>query len=223
MARILITGGTGFVGSNLVRYFRRTNSVIIANRCEPPPHTRIEWHSLDITLRAETLALIREVRPEIIIHAAGNKDVRYCEQHPLDAFRTNAIGTRNVAIAARENDAKLIYISTDLVFPSTQGGYEEINIPHSPLVYGKSKAAGEYFAMRETGNLVICRTAGVYGKDSPLLHWLAGEVGNGKPVDCFLDVYNTPTFVDNFADMLEAIIRLNLTGIFHTVGRCVFR
>jgi len=174
---------------------------------------------LDITGRAETLKVIEEIEPEIIIHAAGNKDVRYCERHPTEAFRVNAIGTRYVAMAARNVGAKLLYISTDLVFPSTKGGYSEVDIPHSPLVYGRSKAAGEYLAMRETENLAVCRTAGVYGKNSPLLHWLADEVSGQKTVDCFLDVYNTPTFVDNFADMLDSVIRHNLTGLFHTVGR----
>lgn len=219
MARILIIGGTGFVGSNLVRYFQRTHSVIIANRSEPPPHVRIEWRQLDITRRAETLKVIGEIEPEIIINAAGNKDVRYCEKHPTEAFRVNAIGTRFIAKAARNVGAKLLYISTDLVFPSKEGAYSEVDIPHSPLVYGRSKAAGEFLAMRETDNLAICRTAGVYGKNSPLLHWLAGEISSEKSVDCFLDVYNTPTFVDNFADMLDSVIKNNLTGLFHTVGR----
>ncbi len=60
---------------------------------------------------------------------------------------------------------------------------------------------------------------GIYGKSSPLLRWLSTELEAGHGVDCFTDVINTPTYVENLAEMMEDILRKGLHGIFHTVGR----
>ncbi|MBC2745005.1 MAG: sugar nucleotide-binding protein, partial [Desulfosarcina sp.] len=147
------------------------------------------------------------------------RNVKFCEEHPDEANCTNAEGTGNVARACARIGAKLIYLSTDVVFSSTKGHYHEYDIPHSSLAYGRSKYRGETLAIQEMENIAICRSAGVYGKGSPLLHWFAGEIEKGKEVECFLDVFNTPTFAINLGEMLKQIIDCDLTGIFHTVGR----
>jgi dTDP-4-dehydrorhamnose reductase len=154
-----------------------------------------------------------------VIHAAGNKDVRFCEDHPDDANQINARGTQNVARACRGFGASMIYLSTDLVFSCLRGDYKEDELPQPTLVYGRSKLLGERFALDELKHVAICRSGGIYGKESPLLSWLSAELAAGRNVDCFVDVFNTPTYVENLAEMIETIIRKRLTGVFHTVGR----
>jgi dTDP-4-dehydrorhamnose reductase len=97
------------------------------------------------------------------------------------------------------------------------------------LVYGKTKLQGEELALQELNEVAICRSGGIYGRGSPLLYWLLGELKAGRTVECFTDVYNTPTYVDNLKEMFQIIIERGLNGIFHTAGRqrtnrfCFFR
>lgn len=219
MSRLLITGGTGFVGSNLASHLKFRNHVSIASRRPPKEESQIIWNALDVTDAKNTLQTFQQIRPDIIIHCAGIKDVRFCEQHPGAAHALNATGTQNVAAASKSIGAKLIYVSTDLVFPCEKGNYLETDMPGSPTTYGRTKYLGELLAMQEISNLAICRSGGVYGQNSPLLHWLEKKIRKGEEVECFLDVHNSPTFAENLGEMVEAIIQKDLTGIFHTVGR----
>lgn len=217
---VLITGGAGFVGSNLARFFAPHMSVIVADVVSPAQaSTSITWVKLDVRDVEATISIIEQVSPKVVIHAAGNKNVRYCESHPDEAYRVNALGTQNVAQACRTVGANMIYISTDLVFACTDGSYKETDTPHPTSVYGKTKLQGEELALQELNEVAICRSGGIYGRGSPLLRWLSGEIKAGRSVECFTDVYNTPTYADNLAEMLQIIIESKLNGIFHTVGR----
>jgi len=220
MNSLLITGGSGFVGKNLARFFTPRCSVATTYFRHPTPaDSAAQSFQLDVTDSEQVLAVFERVRPDAVIHAAGNKDVRFCEDHPDDANQINARGTQNVARACRGFGASMIYLSTDLVFSCLRGDYKEDELPQPTLVYGRSKLLGERFALDELKHVAICRSGGIYGKESPLLSWLSAELAAGRNVDCFVDVFNTPTYVENLAEMIETIIRKRLTGVFHTVGR----
>jgi dTDP-4-dehydrorhamnose reductase len=219
---ILIVGGSGFVGQNLTRFFKLKNLVTVTYLNSLLPSDLLETTKsiqLDIRDINTVLSTFDKLLPEVVIHAAGNKNVRYCESHPEEAYQTNALGTRNVARACHNVGARMIYISTDLVFSGTQGSYKETDLPLPSLVYGKTKLKGEEFALQELEDVAICRSGGIYGKNSPLLRWLATELNSDRIVECFTDVFNTPTYVENLAEMIENIIPKKLTGVFHTVGR----
>jgi dTDP-4-dehydrorhamnose reductase len=220
LGTILITGGAGFVGSNLARFFATHMSVIVAD-VGPPAQTStsVKWVKLDVTDVEATLSTIEQISPHVVIHTAGNKNVLYCEAHSDEAHKVNALGTQNVARACKTVGAHMIYISTDLVFACTDGVYKETDTPHPTSVYGTTKLQGEELALQELNEVAICRSGGIYGRGSPLLRWLAGELQAGRSVECFTDVYNTPTYAENLAEMIQAIIQQRLSGIFHTVGR----
>ncbi len=215
---MLITGGTGFVGSSLATFFQTDFNVTVGSRKESAKKSSIQWNQLDVSDKNNCITLLKELKPRFVIHCAGNKDVRSCEKNPQAARLTNAVGTSNIAEACKLTQAKMIYISTDLVFSSDNGQYKETEIPHSPLVYGQTKYEGEILASEILPGLAICRSAGIYGSESPLLHWFTDKIKSGEDVECFTDIFNTPTLVDNLGEMIQAIIDKNLTGIFHTVG-----
>lgn len=173
---------------------------------------------LDVRDSEAVFSVFERAGPKVVIHAAGNKNVRFCEDHPDEAHRINALGTRNVARACRGLGAGMIYVSTDLVFSGERGNYGEDESPRPASAYGKSKLQGERLAAEELNDVAVCRSGGIYGKKSPLLRWLSTELGAGRSVECFVDVFNTPTYVENLAEMIEAIITKRLTGVFHTAG-----
>ena len=110
MKRIWITGAEGHVGSALIDLLQEQPSgyedyIIPTDRKE-----------VDITNMDEVMGFVRLNRPDVIINCAGFTDVNECEANLDEAFRVNAIGVRNVAIAADEVHAKVIIISTDDVF-----------------------------------------------------------------------------------------------------------
>lgn len=221
MTKLLISGGSGFVGQNLAEFFAPRYTVVTTHLSRPPAVTELNTQSVQLDVRdaGATFRVFERVKPDVVIHAAGNKNVRFCEDHPDEAYRINALATQNVARACRDFGARMIYLSSDLVFSCVSGNYKEHDSPQPASVYGASKLEGERLALQETGDVVVCRSGGIYGKKSPLLSWFASEVGAGRSVECFVDVFNTPTYVENLAEMLEAIIRKRLVGVFHTAGR----
>lgn len=219
---LLITGGAGFVGQNLVRFFASRYSTIatyLKTRLPPDLETLTRSFQLEIKDVQAVSSLFEYLSPDVVIHLAGSKDVKCCETDPNEAYQVNTLGTQNVARACQRIGARLVYLSTDLVFGCTQGNYRETDVPHSPLVYGQTKLHGECIARQELDDVVICRSGGIYGWGSPLLRWVSSELTAGREVECFTDVYNTPTYVDNLAEMIQVIIERGLHGIFHTVGR----
>lgn len=220
MTKLLITGGSGFVGRNLAEFFAPRYSVVTTYMSSAAHASPARSIQLDVRDSEATLREFERVAPDVVIHAAGNKNVRFCEDNPSEAYRLNAEGTRNVARACRATGAKMLYLSTDLVFGGVDGNYKETDAPRPASVYGESKLEGERLALEELGGgAAVCRTGGIYGSGSPLLSWLAAELSAGRAVDCFVDVFNTPTYAENLAEMLEAVISKRLAGVFHTAGR----
>jgi len=220
MNTLLITGGSGFVGKNLANFFASRCSVVSTYFQHPLDLDSVaQSFRLDVTDAEQVFSLIASARPDAVIHAAGNKDVRFCEEHPEEANRINALGTQNVARACHKFGVRMIYLSTDLVFNGLKGEYKEDELPQPSLVYGESKFKGEILASEELKDVAICRSGGIYGKASPLLGWLSAELEAGRTVDCFVDVLNTPTYAENLGEMMEVILEKRLTGVFHTVGR----
>lgn len=219
-ARLLVTGASGFVGSNLARLMAPRWLVVPAYRSRVPPPIPGATAPVpfDITDADQTLRAIVAAKPSVVVHIAGDKNVRRCEAEPTAAHRVNAEGTANVARACREAGARLLYLSTDLVFACDRGGYRERDVPEPQTHYGRSKLAGEFLAREECPQARICRSGGLYGPGSPLLGWLATELRAGRPVEAFTDIRNTPTYAADLAMMMQAILDQDWRGPFHCVG-----
>ena len=172
---------------------------------------------VDITDLERVCAYTDGNAPDVIINCAGLTDLAVCERHVEDAYRVNALGARNLAIAAKRTDAKLIHISTDDVFDGmAKKPLTEFDHVNPRTVYGKSKLAGEDFVRELASRHVIVRSSWIYGDTknnfvSYILEGLLTEDTIFVPVD----QVSTPTSARELARFLMKLIDSSEYGIYH--------
>lgn len=206
--KIVITGGRGQLGRTLERVLSPKHQVVI-----------IDLPETDITQRGEIDTLVN-FAPDLVIHAAAMTDVDGCARDPDTAFRANALGTQNVALACQRARAVMLYISTNEVFDGTKNSpYLELDEPHAINPYGASKLAGERYVQMLLERFYIVRTAWLYsrgGKFFPSkMIALAKEKGR---LDVVEDEISNPTYAPDLARALAALIETDHFGIYHLVG-----
>lgn len=207
--RILLTGHSGLLGSDLVPVLESGHEV---HGCSLPER--------DITDPETCRLVVRETRPDLVIHAAAFTAVDECERNPAMAWRVNALGTRNVALAAREAGARLAYISTDYVFDGTLGRpYVEFDAPAPLGVYGRSKWAGEEFVRQLCPEHYIVRSAWLFGAGGPCFpETILRLVREKGRVEVVTDQVGNPTFCADLARATARIVVSGLYGTWHAVN-----
>ena len=215
MKKIWISGANGHIGTALCTRLDRQKYELIPT----------DVAEVDITLLEDTRAFAQKIRPDFIINCTGYNDPDGCETNPDRAYRVNALGARNLALAAEEQGARLIQMSTDDVFAKPcDRPYHEFDEPCPDSVYGKSKLAGERFVTNLCHRHIIVRSAWVYGigRDfvstvlgcarDPACPWLAVPT----------DRVASPTSADDLAAAIEHLIDGHTMGVYHVVcqGHC---
>jgi dTDP-4-dehydrorhamnose reductase len=211
MTRILLTGANGQLGRDVVRAGENIDLVALS-RAE-----------LDVTNGAQTLAKVKDVRPDVIIHAAAYTAVDDCESAEQLAYEVNGAGTANVVAAAAQNASRLIYISTDYVFDGTKPTpYVESDQPSPASVYGASKLAGEN-AVRELGTSgLIVRTSWVCGVHGSNMVKTILRAADNHPVLTFVDdQIGKPTFTADLAPVLLTLAQREDSGVMHVTNERV--
>jgi dTDP-4-dehydrorhamnose reductase len=210
--RVFITGYKGQLGQAL--------GVALAG------HTVVgcDLPELDITDREAIGTAIAGFAPDVVIHAAAWTDVNGCALDPEKAYRVNALGTQNVALASAARGAAMVYVSTNEVFDGTATEpYREWDPPHPVNSYGRSKAAGEWYVRHLLTRFYIARTAWLYapgGRNFPhRIIQLADERGALRVVT---DEVGNPTYAPDLANALAALIRTDAYGVYHlaNAGYC---
>lgn len=220
--KILITGGKGQLGTELFTCLenKKTEIGIPSILTEKNDVTSIDVDVLDITDLNQVEDYFKKHKFDCIINCAAYTNVDKCEEDLETAFKVNAIGPRNLAIAAEKIGAKLIHISTDYIF-SGEGTqpFVEWDNPAPQSIYGKTKALGERYVSEFCSRYFIIRTAWLYGYYGnnfvKTIMRVAKEQGEIKVVD---DQRGNPT---NAADLAHHILKLAVTeeyGIYHGTG-----
>lgn len=204
LSKTLITGADGMVGSYV-------DFGIKANR-----------RMMDVTDLKEVLNVCKKIKPEVILHLAAETDVDRCERDPQYAHMVNGVGTYNMAIAAKEVGAKLIYISTAGVFDGTKdGSYTEEDKPNPQNYYGHSKFLGELAVKGMLDNFLILRVCWMIGggpaKDQKFVAKIINQIKdpNVKEIRAVTDQIGSPTFGKDLISAAKILIEKNQTGIFH--------
>ena len=208
--KVLVTGAAGQLGVELVEAFSRAGHQVVSTT-----HA-----DLDICNGPAIESLVVDARPDWIIHGAAWTAVDACESDPARANAVNAQGTRNIVSAADRVGARVLYVSTDYVFDGTKSSpYLETDVPNPQSVYGASKLAGE--EMLRPVDLIV------------RISWVCGYHGNNmvktilrlattQPTLRFVDdQIGHPTFADDAARGMVALVESGMTGIVHLTNQGV--
>jgi len=205
--RILITGAKGLLGRTLVRQWSDKYTLIATDRDD-----------LDITDANACTSRIAHERPDMVVHCAAYTAVDRCESEREDAFRLNAIGSANVAVASHRVGARMIAISTDYIFSGEASRpYNEWDEPEPRTVYGASKLAGESAVRAHCPDHVIARIAWLYGAGGPSFVHTMLRLGEqtGDPLRVVADQIGNPTSTDAVAVGLTHLIEHDIAGTVH--------
>ncbi len=203
--RIYITGSKGQLGRALMRRFAHHDLL------------GVDLPEVDLTDLAAARASLAAFRPEVIIHAAAMTDVDGAARQPDLAFRVNALGTRNVAVASEALGAALLAISTNEVFDGTKNEpYLEFEPTHPINPYAKSKLAAEQFVRDLTTRFYIVRTAWLYGLggNNFVRKIIARADADGR-LRVVTDEVSSPTYTEDLITAIEQLVATGAYGIYH--------
>ena len=172
---------------------------------------------VDVTSLEAVEAFAEENCPDVIVNCAGMTDLAKCERNEEKAYRVNALGARNLAIAAGKASAKLIHLSTDDVFDGTAKRplteFDQVN----PLtVYGKSKLAGENFVRELAPRHMIVRSSWIYGKTkNNFVSYILEGLLTEDTIYVAVDQISTPTSAVELAKFIVKLINSEEYGVYH--------
>ena len=212
MKKILVTGCNGQLGRAIRKEYAASDVEFINTDV-------VEGEgvvSLDITDVDAVLKLVRAEKPDVIINCAAHTNVDKCEEQWDLAYKINAVGPRNLSIAATEADAKMIHVSTDYVFEGNgTRPYTEFDAPNPVSAYGKTKLEGENFVKEFAKKHFILRTAWLYGDGKNFVKTMLALAENHDELNVVCDQVGTPTSAVELAKMIHYLEGTENYGTFH--------
>ena len=211
--RILVTGVKGQLGYDCVRELKERGYKDVIG---------IDIDDLDITDEQAVKSFVKDLNPDVIMHNAAYTAVDKAEQEKDKCYRVNVLGTKYIAEAAEMVGAKLVYISTDYVFPGTGDKYYEVNdITDPKSVYGKSKLEGE-LAAKTCSKLFIVRISWVFGiNGNNFVKTMIKLAENHKELNIVCDQIGSPTYTYDLSKLLCDMIETDKYGTYHATNENV--
>lgn len=220
--KLLVTGASGLYGSKLTELAEKRSHQVYAVHSKHEVAHGIPI-KLDIADKERVEAEIKNVRPDVVVHAASMTDVDNCELNRELAWKINVGGTINVVHAAKKIGAFLLHISTDYVFDGEKGCYKETDLPSPLNYYAYTKLKAEEHIKDIISEYCIARTSVIYGtslsggKENFAL-WVLNNLKRREKMKVFIDQWNSPTLNTSLAEMTLEVIERRLVGVYHLSG-----
>ena len=208
--KIIITGAQGQLGQELVKQLDEKYGYDVI---------KTDKDTLDITNIENVNTFILEQNPDVVINCAAHTAVDLCETDMENAYKINAIGPRNLAIACEKAGAKLVQVSTDYVFDGNSvRPYREDDITCPNSVYGTSKLMGENFVREFCSKYFIVRTAWLYGEGNNFVRTMLKLSETNSELNVVNDQIGSPTSTVDLAKAIIDLIHTEHYGTYH--GTC---
>lgn len=212
--KVLVLGATGLLGKPLMQEWRGDDVVGLGSR------------DVDIRDEARVRDVVRNQHPDWIVLAAAYTDVDGCESHRELAFAVNRDGAVNVARAAQEAGARLLFISSDYVFDGHKTSAYEVGDQRNPQsVYGRTKAEAEQRLLQILPDCCVARTSWLFGVGGKCFPDTILKLAASRPaLDVVNDQRGCPTYTVDLAHGIIALCRMNANGIVHVTnaGDCTW-
>jgi len=215
-AHLLVTGGSGYLGQWVTKLTRKDWDVTATYLTHPLSTPDIKGYALDLRDRAAVKKVIEACKPDVIIHTAAANPGPTPDYHGI-----NVIGTQHIAQNAAACGARLIHLSTDVIFNGKTGNYDEQALPTPITDYGKSKAQAETIIQTINDNFLIVRTSLIYGWHPHVdrhTRWILKGLQNQAPPRLFTDEMRCPIWVECLASALIELAKIPTTGILNVAG-----
>lgn len=225
-SKILVTGASGLLGLELIRYLGSKGRNVIGTYNSNLKLADKNYRNLkcDVgdaksvgSLSSKTGAI------SLIFHCASMTGIDKCEKNRAECWRSNVLGTRNMVELAKNNNAKLIFISTGSVFSGETGNYKENDMPDPKNFYSWTKLLGEESVLAYNKGVVVRAVPiGIHGVGRPqanFIEWLVESVSANKTLNLFNDIYINAISAKSFAKILTEIPKVLKRGILHVGSR----
>lgn len=208
--RVFVTGGDGQLAQCLKAYVGKRDEFYFASKKE-----------LDITNKLNTLKVLSEYKPDIVLHFAAKTRGEDCAKNPEAAQIINIVGTKNIVAACNKLHADLLFISTNEVFNGKSiNPYSELDIPHPKSVVGKQKYKAECIIKEKMTNYYIVRTMWLYSEySSNFIQAILKKARERITIRIVEDEVGVPTSSHDVARAIMKLIHTKKYGIYHIVNK----
>ncbi len=212
--RVTILGAAGLLGKALMREWKGDQL------------SGLDIEDGDLRDPAQANKLVRQTQPDWIVLTAAYTDVDACESNRELAFAVNCGAAVNVATAAKQHGARLLFLSTDYVFDGTKSQPYEVDDPRSPRsVYGRSKAEAEVQLAEVLPSCCITRTSWMFGMSGKSFPDTILKLAASRPeLDVVNDQRGSPTYSVDLARAIMQLCHGGAEGIVHATnsGECTW-
>ena len=221
MTRLLVTGASGLLGSNLVLEAGDRLDITAVVYQNPVEFETASVVQADLTDDGVAQSLVRDCAPDWVVHCAADTAIEALEGDPRRADILNVRMARSLARASKGQRAQFLYVSTDSVFDGRDGPYSEEDQVAPQNVYARSKLEGETAVTEEHPSALVIRT-NIFGwspgTGTSLAEWYHSRLKAGQECPGFTDIHFSPLYSRNLAHVLLRMLDEGLQGHFHVPG-----